>query len=91
MTRRFCPGSYALVQVLTRAVAWMTGVTTLVILAFIINQWSDKAGAVAAGLVGVSLQAGDGVTMAIASSLQNCSTAIANSCLRLLVRHRPPQ
>lgn len=56
MTRNFCPGTYALVQVITRAVAWMTGVTTLVILAFIINQWSDKGGAVAAGLVGVSLQ-----------------------------------
>lgn len=56
MTRGYCPGSYALVQIIARAVAWMTGVTTLVILAFIINQWSGKAGAVAAGLVGVSLQ-----------------------------------
>lgn len=55
MTRRYCPGTYALVQIIARAVAWMTGVTTLVILAFIINQWSDKGGAVAAGLVGVSL------------------------------------
>jgi hypothetical protein len=57
MPRGFCPGTYALVQIVTRTVAWMTAVTTLVILAFIINQWSDKGGAVAAGLVGVSLSA----------------------------------
>ncbi|KAK1249674.1 hypothetical protein MKX08_009677 [Trichoderma sp. CBMAI-0020] len=55
MTRSFCPGTYALVQIVARAVAWMTGVTTLVILAFIINQWSNKAGAVAAGLVGSAI------------------------------------
>ncbi|KAL6909245.1 hypothetical protein GGI43DRAFT_172181 [Trichoderma evansii] len=55
MTRRYCPGPYALVQIIARAVAWMTGVTTLVILAFIINQWSDKGGAVAAGLVGSAI------------------------------------
>lgn len=89
MPRSCCPGTYALVQIVTRAVAWMTGITTLVILAFIINQWSDKAGAVAAGLVGVSFQ--------IAwwrhhrDSVIATSTAIANSYLRRLVRHRHPQ
>jgi hypothetical protein len=55
MTRNYCPSSYGTVQIVARAVGWMTGVTTLVILAFIINQWSNKGGAVAAGLVGVSL------------------------------------
>lgn len=90
MTRRFCPGTYALVQIVTRAVAWMTGVSTLVILAFIINQWSNKGGAVAAGLVGVSLQ--------VAwwwrhhrDSVIATSAAIANIFLLLTVRHRPPQ
>ncbi|KAM0253900.1 hypothetical protein ACHAQJ_007075 [Trichoderma viride] len=55
MTRSYCPGSYGIVQIVARAVGWMTAVTTLVILAFIINQWSDKGGAIAAGLVGSAI------------------------------------
>ncbi|KAL7920175.1 hypothetical protein ACQKWADRAFT_299156 [Trichoderma austrokoningii] len=51
----YWPALYALAQAVCRMVAWMTAVTTLVILAFIINQWSDKAGAVAAGLVGSAI------------------------------------
>lgn len=54
MTRGYCPSAYGIVQMVARAVGWMTSVTTLVILAFIINQWADKGGAIAAGLVGVS-------------------------------------
>jgi hypothetical protein len=55
MTRSCCPSFYGIVQIVARTAAWMTSVTTLVILAFIINQWPDKGGAIAAGLVGVSL------------------------------------
>lgn len=55
MTRSCCPSFYGIVQMVARTAAWMTSVTTLVILAFIINQWPDKGGAIAAGLVGVSL------------------------------------
>ncbi|EHK21155.1 uncharacterized protein TRIVIDRAFT_70256 [Trichoderma virens Gv29-8] len=55
MTRGGCPSSYVIVQMVARAVGWMTSVTTLVILAFIINQWVDKGGAIAAGLVGSAI------------------------------------
>ncbi|KAL6804952.1 hypothetical protein GGI42DRAFT_306877 [Trichoderma sp. SZMC 28013] len=55
MTRGYCPSSYGIVQIVARAVGWMTSVTTLVILAFIINQWADKGGAIAAGLVGSAI------------------------------------
>ncbi|KAL7943342.1 hypothetical protein V8C42DRAFT_346796 [Trichoderma barbatum] len=50
-----CPSSYGIVQIVARAVGWMTSVTTLVILAFVINQWPDKGGAIAAGLVGAGI------------------------------------
>ncbi|ETS01911.1 hypothetical protein M419DRAFT_80298 [Trichoderma reesei RUT C-30] len=55
MTRSCCPSFYGIVQIVARTAAWMTSVTTLVILAFIINQWPDKGGAIAAGLVGSAI------------------------------------
>ncbi|PTB66145.1 hypothetical protein BBK36DRAFT_1200183 [Trichoderma citrinoviride] len=55
MARSCCPSFYGIVQIVARTAAWMTSVTTLVILAFIINQWPDKGGAIAAGLVGSAI------------------------------------
>ncbi|KAL7819549.1 hypothetical protein V8C44DRAFT_355037 [Trichoderma aethiopicum] len=55
MTRSCCPSFYGIVQMVARTASWMTSVTTLVILAFIINQWPDKGGAIAAGLVGSAI------------------------------------
>jgi hypothetical protein len=36
-----------------RALGWLTSVATMVVLGFIVNRWPDKAGPVAAGIVGV--------------------------------------
>ncbi|KAK5989693.1 hypothetical protein PT974_07948 [Cladobotryum mycophilum] len=55
MTRGRFPSTYGLSQIVARTLGWMTGVATICILAFIINRWPDKGGAVAAGLVGACI------------------------------------
>ena len=48
------PNPYALVQAGARAVAWLTALTAIVVLAYVGNCWPSSGQAIIAGLVGVS-------------------------------------